>query len=568
MALSQKNLLNTNLKYKKTLGFPSTPVIYFPNREEEKKTGNADEKTSNNNDFLINSSLHGLKYTANGELSIFERFVAYKTIFFIISFVFVVLVSGYFISNVWNKWKATPIIISTSPLPTFTSSIPFPSITICNLNRVRKSRVAQLEKGTYNYTLLWSLCNQDTGNYLPNYLGSWKNFRPVMLEMAQPCKEMLLNCSFGGRSVKCQNIFHSTLTDDGLCCNFNSVDPQFMFKNFTTSDSFDEVNNLNITAINWTPESGYPESNKLPPLFVPRIARGTGKHMGLTITLNASSQEHFCSSTKGFGFKVLVHSPIEQPRISNYGFLINTGTEARVDILPTYSDASPAVRSINKQVRNCLFSDEGNLSYYKTYTRKNCEQECIAKHMARECGCVLYYLPRLASDIKICGPVDNDCTRHIENKISEANNNITCEDCYPACFDLSYLSSISSVKINPNTFMEYSNISKQELILNDIAIVHFFYGSNFFRSMTKDEIIGFTEFLSNTGGLLGLFMGFSIFSLIEIVYFLTLRPYCNYKMTPANNVNAYYNSQRNKSELIVEHVLKYRQITFEVSIGR
>lgn len=32
--------------------------------------------------------------------------------------------------------------------------------------------------------------------------------------------------------------------------------------------------------------------------------------------------------------------------------------------------------------------------------------------------------------------------------------------------------------------------------------------------------------IANTGGLLGLFMGFSIFSIIEIVYYVTVRPYC------------------------------------------
>lgn len=30
------------------------------------------------------------------------------------------------------------------------------------------------------------------------------------------------------------------------------------------------------------------------------------------------------------------------------------------------------------------------------------------------------------------------------------------------------------------------------------------------------------------GGLLGLFMGFSVFSIIEVLYFLSIRPYCNY----------------------------------------
>lgn len=34
------------------------------------------------------------------------------------------------------------------------------------------------------------------------------------------------------------------------------------------------------------------------------------------------------------------------------------------------------------------------------------------------------------------------------------------------------------------------------------------------------------NFIANTGGLLGLFMGFSVVSIIEILYFISLRPYC------------------------------------------
>lgn len=32
--------------------------------------------------------------------------------------------------------------------------------------------------------------------------------------------------------------------------------------------------------------------------------------------------------------------------------------------------------------------------------------------------------------------------------------------------------------------------------------------------------------VANTGGLLGLFMGFSVVSIIELIYFMTFRPYC------------------------------------------
>lgn len=39
------------------------------------------------------------------------------------------------------------------------------------------------------------------------------------------------------------------------------------------------------------------------------------------------------------------------------------------------------------------------------------------------------------------------------------------------------------------------------------------------------------ELTANTGGLLGIFMGFSVFSFVEMFYFLTIRPYCHYVTT-------------------------------------
>lgn len=44
-----------------------------------------------------------------------------------------------------------------------------------------------------------------------------------------------------------------------------------------------------------------------------------------------------------------------------------------------------------------------------------------------------------------------------------------------------------------------------------------------FISMRRSELFGVTDFLANCGGLLGLFLGFSFLSLVEIFYFLTLR---------------------------------------------
>jgi amiloride-sensitive sodium channel len=48
--------------------------------------------------------------------------------------------------------------------------------------------------------------------------------------------------------------------------------------------------------------------------------------------------------------------------------------------------------------------------------------------------------------------------------------------------------------------------------------------------MERKGLYGISDLISNFGGLLGLFTGFSLISLFEILYFLTLRIYYNTKL--------------------------------------
>ncbi|EDW26974.1 GL16515 [Drosophila persimilis] len=142
--------------------------------------------------YLKNSTLHGLKYIAEESITIPER------VFFGIAFVLVVILSGFFISNVYVKWSASPIIISTSAKQKLTSNMPFPAITICNLNQALLSRVQRISRSSSNFSLLMGLCDQG-GDLTISYIGTWKYFKAILVEVAQPCDEMLLYCSFGSR---------------------------------------------------------------------------------------------------------------------------------------------------------------------------------------------------------------------------------------------------------------------------------------------------------------------------------------------------------------------------------
>lgn len=65
-----------------------------------------------------------------------------------------------------------------------------------------------------------------------------------------------------------------------------------------------------------------------------------------------------------------------------------------------------------------------------------------------------------------------------------------------------------------------------------------------FVTSKRGELYGNASFIANCGGLLGLFTGFSLLSLVEVVYFATLRLALNFRKlgkrhwSGANNVSS------------------------------
>ena len=59
---------------------------------------------------------------------------------------------------------------------------------------------------------------------------------------------------------------------------------------------------------------------------MPRRAVAPGLHMGLSITLNTQVEESYCTGFQSTGFKGLLHVPVSQPEMVEYGFAISPGT--------------------------------------------------------------------------------------------------------------------------------------------------------------------------------------------------------------------------------------------------
>lgn len=71
----------------------------------------------------------------------------------------------------------------------------------------------------------------------------------------------------------------------------------------------------------------------------------------------------------------------------------------------------------------------------------------------------------------------------------------------------------------------------------EIAIVRIFLNKKQFISSKRSKLYGQTELLANFGGLLGFFLGISLLSFVEIIYFFTLRTFLLVKnrILPSDN---------------------------------
>ncbi|XP_055549433.1 pickpocket protein 28 isoform X2 [Wyeomyia smithii] len=520
-------------------GRPRKPLHEVTNRlvQIEKELIPKVTPAENFREYCLNTTIHGLKYVGTVSLATVERYPAecghkstsfvthahFRT-FFAVSFVMVSILSIYFITNVYQKWQSTPIIIGMNPIATHIRDIPFPAVTICNMNQARRTAAIKIAPNSAEQMVLDSICSLDSDVNMTRFEGKWSSVRQLLLSATQPCDKMIQACRYAQKVEKCSHMFQPVLTDEGLCCTFNSVDSSYMMLHGDETSKHEKDVDNPFVPIEWTPEGGY--VGELTNKSYPRAIAGTGAHMGLTVILDANVSDYFCSSTSSYGFKLLLHNPTETPKMAEYAQYIDVGSENRIIVNPKLSDASYLIRKVSQLQRQCVFANEANLSYYRTYSRNNCEMECEARLIQENCGCVLYYMPKVQEDAKICSKADASCYEEIKMSIAfTANTSLMCS-CLPGCFEISYSTDISTAQLCVGKFkireklLTYNNTYAQE----NIALIYIFFSETYFRSLIKGELVGFTDFLSNIGGLLGLFMGFSLISLAEVIYFLTLRP--------------------------------------------
>jgi amiloride-sensitive sodium channel len=147
----------------------------------------------------------------------------------------------------------------------------------------------------------------------------------------------------------------------------------------------------NFSKIEWSLEKGYPTAETE---TYPRRVLGSGAKAGANIVLALfkSDLEYLCRGPVQ-GFKVLLHTPGEIPRVSKQYLRVPLNSEVLISVKPQMITTADNLIQYHYDRRQCYFNHEKQLKYFKLYTQSNCELECLANFTRQECGCVKFSMP-------------------------------------------------------------------------------------------------------------------------------------------------------------------------------
>ncbi|GLV34808.1 pickpocket 26 [Carabus blaptoides fortunei] len=497
-------------------------------------------------EYCSNTSIHGIGYLGADDTCMTEK------IWWLIVFTLSVVVCAILINKTWTKWQNTPVIMTFSHTQTPIWEIPFPAVTICPVNKVQQSlynytqayrnrnNLSEKEsKKFWDISLVCDLVSSDINDDCENIT----NAAAVksIVEVAPKLDETILGIRWQDKNILFgTEYFAPQLTEDGLCFTFNSLIGKDMYtEQLADSMIFEGHGKVNE---GWTIEDGYQDDMDMT-TYPERTAR-EGLLSGLSIVLASfANQKDYACGEPTSGYKLLLHNPAESPRASQHYIPIPVDKRVIIFVTPKLITTSKNVMYIPPETRNCYFSYEKTLRFYKMYTEDNCEIECLANVTQQLCQCLPFYSPR-DNKTDICGIGSTSCIEEAQERIlkydrmkkkgiiveriqNQPDYQIFQEcDCLPSCSSLHYSTESSQTNMHAMKTWELSFNMPSESKGIEITDVYIAFKESDFMALRRSEMYGLTDFLGNCGGLLGLFMGFSFLSFLEIIYFVTLRIWC------------------------------------------
>ena len=361
----------------------------------------------------------------------------------------------------------------------------FPAVTICNLNRFRRSVLAEIAEGFndvirevfYNSDNI-AVCKNETKSLSSNFL-SRNSLQDISYIARHTLEDFILGCHYQGRECDITRDFYPILTRLGVCYTFNAG-PMV---------------------------SGQPVMT----------ANGTGARFGLTLLVNINQSDYVASTNFDAGVKVAVHPQNEPPQPDDRGIGVPPGSNAFI---------SMRQQNITDNTRrNCKTADEvSDFNFVReeyNYSVSACIEDCFYTSVADKCGCI-EARQQYGPDTETFRSLP-ECT--LENLCCEIQQTISPQscNCNQACKTTSFITT-NSYSSFPAEFaivdiLSENNITQDVLSPNFLS-VNVYYETPNVEVQTTNDAYSAVALLSDIGGQLGLFLGVSFISVLEFVTWL------------------------------------------------
>ncbi|KAJ3654363.1 hypothetical protein Zmor_013555 [Zophobas morio] len=488
-------------------------ITVTPNkREEVNKTSpvNAVEERKNRplvqqitkyySDFMNNSTIHGFKYLVDKEKSFIEK------IWWICILTLSIYTCAVLIKSTWRKWEENPVFIALRQKSVSLWDIPFPAVTVCHGYLHSKKSIA-------TFLPIESENTSDPCKAFSDYQTKFPSFKEpnaseILEKTAFSMDDIFSECfvaDFGfDLTINCSEMFSPIFTDAGLCFSFNMLNRNDIFENFTYLPS---THLEHPKVVNWSIDDNYSQTDEH--VYPQRVVTTTNY---MWFSLKSSFKELGCDGKDGF--KIILHHPAEIPTLARRPIYIEEPGSYDIGTKLDMTFTSNELKFYSPERRKCLYSYERRLYFFKIYTMDLCRMECLANYTLHFCHCVPFYMPHNITT-NICGRNESICvgvarTYWLKYESGFLNKDLDIKpcDCLPSCTTVTYSADV------------VQTLHTEEI--KDI-IVSIRFREWEFMALERQELFGDVNFWASCGGLLGLFTGFSVISLAEMVYYLTLR---------------------------------------------
>ncbi|CAH2211271.1 jg27341 [Pararge aegeria aegeria] len=386
--------------------------------------------------------------------------------------------------STWARYQSSPTVISMDR-DMYAWNTTFPCITICPDDKIDPEKLEKyLNDSTEEdkqklKTFIMALSNATFENFhtVPVYNGiKPQYYLETLLSLLPPFKPIL---TIGAAGLFLDIV--PTITEMGVCYAINSK-----------------------VAVHNSPE--YRKANK----------------WDIIETKNSSFSVHpldgevFAQVLNITSYNAYIHGPLEVPDISAKSHHSPTYFYMKIFVTATTVYTAPEAARLSVGQRGCRFKHENNLKHNSVYTYNLCRIECRIKLCLNYCQCIPHFYRRIG-DEKICDVNGLHCIAAYKDVLinlrHKGDKKVDC-DCDAICDDVNY---------TVQTF------ALQSWVLG----TNFQWGIVTYPRMRykRDVLFGFTDVLVAVGGMAGFFLGCSVLSFMEIVYFLTLRLICYTRST-------------------------------------